>query len=130
MKLGAFGVAAAGVLLVGGALAGCSSSSSGGSSASPTSPSSATGTSGSTAGAGYTKETEGIFVEACVSAAQTNGTSEADARAICGCTYRGIAKTIPYEQYVKADEDAAKGSPVPTQFTDIRDECNRDPNVY
>lgn len=130
MKLRAIAAVTGTVFVLGGSLVGCSSGSST-PSATPTTTVTTTATPTSTAiPTDYNAEIESTFVGACVTAAKTNGTSEADASAICGCTYRGIAKKIPFKDYVAADQDAQKGSPVPKAFTDIRDECNADPNAY
>lgn len=82
------------------------------------------------AGGGYTAEIEEQFVSNCVTSASAGGASQADAKAICGCVYRGVEAEVPFDDFLAADESAASGGEVPQQITTISQSCQQDPAAF
>lgn len=80
--------------------------------------------------AGYTPEVEEAFVSNCTQAATGSGTSASDAKAICGCFYRGLEATVPFEDFVAADQAAAEGQAIPQEWQQIGTACQSDTATF
>ncbi|MEI2718470.1 MAG: hypothetical protein V9E98_16020 [Candidatus Nanopelagicales bacterium] len=83
-----------------------------------------------TTASGYSAETEKNFVDACTTQAAAGGMTQAAAKSLCGCWYRGIEQTVPFEDFLAADQDAATGAPVPDDMIKIGEQCESNPSVF
>lgn len=79
---------------------------------------------------GYTPEVEEAFVSNCTQAATGSGTTASDAKAICGCFYRGLEATVPFEDFVAADQAAAEGQDIPQEWQQIGAACQSDTATF
>ncbi len=79
---------------------------------------------------GYTPEVAEAFVDNCTQAATGSGTAQSTAKAICGCFYRGLESTVPFEEFVAADKAAAAGQAIPEAWQQIGAACQSDNNAF
>lgn len=79
---------------------------------------------------GYTAEVEEAFVSNCTQAATGSGTTQSAAKAICGCFYRGLESTVPFEEFVAADQAAAQGQDIPQEWQQIGTACQSDTQAF
>lgn len=109
----------AGAMLIAAAsLAACGSSSN----STPTNPP-------STAASEYAAS-QSTFMSNCIPSAQRNGLSQEDASAYCGCAFRGLQSTVPYQDYIAWSSSTTSSAPNPPQIQSIIDACNANRSAY
>lgn len=115
-------------LVHGASIAGCSSTSSSSTdSSSPAAPSTTAPIPTHSGDQTYSAATEQTFIQSCTTA----GAANPNIQAVCGCTYQGIVKKIPFADYATADS-AAAASPgsLPPTISAIATECQANPATY
>lgn len=118
----------AGTVVALGALSACSSTSS--TTTTSSAPAPATSAAAPTTETEYSAETEKNFVDACTTQAAAGGMEQSAAKSLCGCWYRGIEQSVPFSDFLAADQAAATGAPVPDAMTKIGQQCQENPSAF